>query len=147
MGESSLSIISNIFGYISTVVWSLSFHFQWYEVYKLKSAEGLSINFVFLNIIGFTYYFGYNMYAYTSDASFSKQVHLSDVLFATHALILVLVHMVFLFVYPRKSNKPNLYWMGFGVLTVSRIKFTQLPSPSTLSQSSSQPKMYLSSWV
>lgn len=122
MTVSTLAVISDIFGYTSTVVWSLSFHFQWWEVYRLKSAEGLSINFVFLNIIGFTYYFIYNIYGYTSDSSFKNQVHMSDVLFASHALVLVLIHMVFLMVYPRKSNKPQPYWFGFGILTIGTLE-------------------------
>lgn len=113
-----LSVISDIFGYTSTFVWSLSFHYQWWEVFKVKSADGLSINFIFLNFIGFFYYFSYNLFAYTYTTSFSRQVHFSDLLFAAHALLLVSVHVVFLFSFPRTTNQVNWYWLGFGIATI-----------------------------
>lgn len=116
-----LSILSDFLGYTSTFVWSLSFHYQWWEVWKVKHSEGLSINFIFLNFIGFFYYFSYNFFAYTYTTSFSRQVHFSDLLFAAHAWFLVSIHMVFLLSFPRKTNQINIYWFGFGISTLSSL--------------------------
>ena len=116
-----LPVLSDILGYTSTFVWSLSFHYQWWEVYKTKSADGLSINYIFLNFIGFFYYFSYNMYAYIYTTPFSRQVHFSDLLFAIHALFMVSVHVIFLFSYPRSKNILNPYWIGYGVTTISSL--------------------------
>ena len=116
-----LSIISDVFGYTSTFVWSLSFHYQWWEVWKVRSSDGLSINFIFLNFLGFFYYFSYNLYAYIYTTSFSRQVHFSDLLFASHAWFMVSVHMVFLWSFPRKTNQINYYWCGFGIFTLRKI--------------------------
>ena len=48
-----LTILSTIVGIVYTVAWSLSFWFQSIGVWRVKSAEGLSINFLIMNFVGF----------------------------------------------------------------------------------------------
>jgi len=114
-----LTIFSTVIGYIYTVAWSMSFWFQSIEVWKLKSAEGLSINFLYMNFVGFYFYTAYNIYGYFYPSSnYHGETHLEDVIFACHALLWVSIQLVQYSYYPRGTNKINWYWLGFTVLTV-----------------------------
>ena len=84
---------------------------------------GFSINFLVLNFIGFFYYTAYNIFGYYFVATFSAEVHFSDLLFAVHALILVCFQLMLLFYYPRKStNTLSPIWGTFGFLCLSKQK-------------------------
>jgi len=71
-----LTVLSVIVGIIYTIAWSLSFWFQSIEVWKVKSAEGLSINFLIMNFVGFYFYLSYNIYGYFIPSSdFHGETH------------------------------------------------------------------------
>jgi len=114
----ALTITSEILGTISTLAWSISFYFQVWEVVKVKSSKGLSINFIFLNFIGFYFYTTYNIYGYIFESSFSNQVHLTDVIFASHALLLICIQFGCLMYYPRGDNHLSYFWVPFGIATI-----------------------------
>merc|ERR1712100_679456 len=91
---SFLTVLSSIMGYIYTTAWSLSFWFQSIGVYKCQSAEGLSINFLIMNFVGFYFYLSYNIYGYFYPSSkYHGETHLEDVIFAAHALALVSIQV------------------------------------------------------
>ena len=54
-------VLGEIFGWISFVLWSLSFYPQMIQNYKTKSVAGFSVEFAMLNPAGFYLYTVYNM--------------------------------------------------------------------------------------
>ena len=86
-----VTYLSEVIGVIYTIAWSISFWAQSYGIWKVKSARGLSINFLYLNFIGFSFYTIYNIYGkFDENSSFHNQTHLEDVIFAIHALTFVI---------------------------------------------------------
>jgi len=118
-----LSILSDIIGVIYTIAWSLSFWFQSIGIYKCQSAEGLSVNFLIMNFVGFYFYLSYNIFGYFYPiANYHKETHLEDVIFAAHALALVSLQVVQYYYYPKKGNTVNWWWVGFtGIVIIGVI--------------------------
>ncbi|KAI8820689.1 PQ loop repeat-domain-containing protein [Fimicolochytrium jonesii] len=82
--------VSPIVGWGYFVAWSVSFYPQVILNYKRKSVEGLSLDFVSLNLWGFLCYSLYNIGLYVNRKGWGieNSVHLNDVVFALHALTL-----------------------------------------------------------
>ncbi len=81
--------------------------------------KGLSINYLVLNFIGYTYYSTYNIYGFLYNPQYnSGQIHTSDLLFAFHALFMVSVHIILVIYYPRESNKPRPVWMACAIMSI-----------------------------
>ncbi|KAJ3224269.1 hypothetical protein HK099_008660 [Clydaea vesicula] len=102
--------ISVIIGYIYTVSWSISFYPQLFLNYNRKSVDGLSKDFVYLNLVGFSFYCIYclSFFSKTVQEEYKNTfggenlVKMNDVLFALHALILTFLTLLQTFIY--KSN-------------------------------------------
>ena len=54
-------ILDLTFGWISFVLWSLSFYPQAFQNYWTKSVAGFSVEFAMLNPVGFYFYTIYNL--------------------------------------------------------------------------------------
>lgn len=101
MTVSFLEFISYLFGWVYTLCWSLSFYPQPILNYARKSTSGTTIDFPFVNVLGFAAYF-------TSTAAFlyspeirreyalrhhghTPTVQFNDLAFAAHAVVVCVV--------------------------------------------------------
>ncbi|EGR28750.1 pq loop repeat family protein [Ichthyophthirius multifiliis] len=104
----TISIISQIIGWIYWFAWSFSFYGQIYVNYKKKSVQGCKLDFVILNFTGFLFYSIYTTVGYFTDnpeKSGTGDVSIQDVVFAYHACILTIVTLLQTFIYPVKKKK------------------------------------------
>lgn len=88
------SEISQIIGWIYFLSWSSSFYGQVYESYRVKSVEGLNLNFQLLNLTGFAFYSLYNSFGYFNKDQASGKVDIQDLVFSYHALFIVIVQWI-----------------------------------------------------
>ncbi|KAJ0433183.1 putative lysosomal cystine transporter [Helianthus annuus] len=97
--STGLEVLSNVFGWIAFVAWSISFYPQVVLNYRRKSVVGLNFDFVVLNLTKHSSYLIYNVSVYFSSAVQrqyykkygSKQmipVAANDVAFSSHAVLL-----------------------------------------------------------
>lgn len=92
---------------------TISFYPQLLANFRRKSVEGLSLDFILMNIAGFTCYTVYNLALFTSptvQAEYKQRfqttsipVELNDVLFGIHALLLSVVMAIQCMIYPKSS--------------------------------------------
>jgi len=101
-----LITLSQIFGWTYFFSWSASFYGQIYENWKFKSVEGLKLDYVILNLIGFSCYSMYTTegYFYPDNPYGLGKVVLQDLLFAYHALTMVIICVVQCFNYEKGTN-------------------------------------------
>ncbi|RKP01643.1 hypothetical protein CXG81DRAFT_1767, partial [Caulochytrium protostelioides] len=108
--------ISTILGWSYFVAWSFSFYPQLFLNYQRKSAEGLTFDYVLLNVLGFGAYSIYTGSLYFSP--FVRQlyrekvggnplVQQNDVGFAVHALVITSLTMVQCFYYASKLDRAS----------------------------------------
>ncbi|KAI0405213.1 PQ loop repeat-domain-containing protein [Xylaria palmicola] len=93
-----LEFVSALFGWVYTICWSLSFYPQAILNFKRKSTGGTTVDFPFLNVLGFTSYLIYTCAFYWSPVirhqyalrydGHAPTVAFNDVIFALHALLL-----------------------------------------------------------
>eukprot|EP00298_Acanthocystis_sp_HF-20_P022541 c30527_g1_i1.p1 GENE.c30527_g1_i1~~c30527_g1_i1.p1 ORF type:complete len:318 (+),score=90.12 c30527_g1_i1:29-982(+) len=102
--STELEIFSSVVGWTYFAAWSISFYPQVIVNFKLKSVEGLSFDFVFLNLLGFTCYTIYNIVLYCDTCS----IEINDIAFSVHAFVLCLVTAVQALSYKR-GNNPGLH--------------------------------------
>ncbi|KAI8623786.1 cystinosin [Xylariaceae sp. FL1651] len=96
-----LELVSALFGWVYTVCWSLSFYPQAILNFRRKSTGGTTVDFPFLNILGFASYFIYTCALYWSPLirhqyalrhnNLTPTVAFNDIAFAIHAVILTTV--------------------------------------------------------
>lgn len=109
-------LISKIFGWISFVVWSISFYPQVYTNYVKKSAEGITLDMNIYYILGYIFYSTYLFTMYFNSKISNKyeqifnvsttEIDLSDIFFVTHSSILSIVLTVQYFIYRKPNTKP-----------------------------------------
>lgn len=93
-----LEVISKIIGWIYTLCWSLSFYPQPLLNWRRKATSGISVDFPFLNVLGFMAYFASNaafLYSPVIRAQYAARHHgltstvqFNDLAFAGHAFVL-----------------------------------------------------------
>ncbi|OAQ28449.1 lysosomal cystine transporter [Linnemannia elongata AG-77] len=91
-------ILSHVIGWAYFIAWSASFYPQAILNWRRKSVQGLSMDFIYLNVLGFLCYSIFNLSFYYSpevQEEYRKRndgqdnlVRANDVFFAVHALIL-----------------------------------------------------------
>ena len=94
-------IASSILGWTYFFAWSLSFYPQMVLNFQRRSVEGLSVDFQVLNLVGFGCYSVYNCMLYFScyiRSEYSRShdghppaVHINDVAFSLHALVITVI--------------------------------------------------------
>nr|KAJ3421062.1 hypothetical protein HK105_004610 [Polyrhizophydium stewartii] len=104
------------------VAWSLSFYPQAILNWQRKSVRGLSLDFVYLNVLGFLCYTFYNAYFYASPLARKQYrerwgsdnvVQLNDLGFAVHALCISLVTLIQTIIYADPPATPaDSAWIG-----------------------------------
>jgi cystinosin len=97
-------------GWISFVVWSLSFYPQIYQNYMSKSVAGFSVEFAMLNPVGFYFYTVYNMQGYIDQKiGNTGEVDPNDIVFGVHAFALASIQLTQIFMYDR-GKQPAINW-------------------------------------
>lgn len=96
-----LTILSALFGWVYTLCWSLSFYPQPILNWRRRSTSGTTIDFPFINTLGFLAYLISNLAFYYSpvvraqyaarNGGHTPAVAFNDIAFAAHALLLSLV--------------------------------------------------------
>ncbi len=103
-------LVSAVCGWTYFVCWSVSFWPQVLLNYQRKAVDGLSVDFLALNVCGFACYAVYNCLLYLPTyvrAAYIERheeppgVHANDVVFAGHALVLTLASSVQAVAYSR----------------------------------------------
>ncbi|KAI0849941.1 PQ loop repeat-domain-containing protein [Daldinia vernicosa] len=92
-----LEFISALFGWIYTLSWSLSFYSQPLLNIRRKSTSGTTVDFPFINTLGFLAYLIYNTVFYSSPVirhqyalrnnGHTPTVAVNDIVFAAHAFV------------------------------------------------------------
>ncbi|KAI0434632.1 PQ loop repeat-domain-containing protein [Xylaria sp. FL1042] len=96
-----LEFLSALFGWVYTICWSLSFYPQAILNFRKKSTGGTTVDFPFLNVLGFACYWIYtsafywspnirHQYALRHD-NHTPTVAFNDVAFAFHAFVLTAI--------------------------------------------------------
>lgn len=98
---SFLEFLSALFGWVYTLSWSLSFYSQPILNIRRKSTSGTTVDFPFINTLGFLAYLTYNAIFYSSQVirdqyalrnhGHTPSVAVNDVVFAAHALVVCAV--------------------------------------------------------
>ncbi|KJZ80533.1 hypothetical protein HIM_00383 [Hirsutella minnesotensis 3608] len=96
--DSFLVYVSALFGWVYTFCWSASFYPQPLLNFKRRSTSGTTVDFPFLNVLGFACYFVSNSAFYYSplireqyaarNHGLTPTVQFNDITFAIHALVL-----------------------------------------------------------
>ncbi|KAI2473841.1 PQ loop repeat-domain-containing protein [Annulohypoxylon bovei var. microspora] len=95
---SFLEFLSALFGWIYTLSWSLSFYSQPILNIRRKSTSGTTVDFPFINALGFLTYLIYNAVFYSSPViryqyalrnhDHTPTVAVNDIVFAAHAFVI-----------------------------------------------------------
>ncbi|KAI0471612.1 PQ loop repeat-domain-containing protein [Xylariaceae sp. FL0804] len=96
-----LQVLSGLFGWVYTICWSLSFYPQPLLNFRKKSTAGTTIDFPFINVLGFVAYLVYTAAFYWSPVirhqyalrnhGHTPTVAVNDVAFAAHAVVVTAV--------------------------------------------------------
>jgi len=123
--------ISCVVGWIYFTAWSVSFYPQVYFNWVRKSVRGMSFNFVFLNLVGFSCYSAYNCAYYWIDSvqnqyedkhnGSSNVVRANDVFFALHATLITAVTALQILMYDRGDQR--LHWLTIIAVVIALIVF------------------------
>lgn len=109
--------VSSATGWTYFLCWSISFYPQLLNNYRRKSVEGLSFDFMALNILGFACYSVFNLAlryspvvraeynARFAHGSVAVPVEFNDVLFSLHALVASLALAAQCLIYPRGPHQ------------------------------------------
>ncbi|XP_077518189.1 uncharacterized protein LOC144128569 [Amblyomma americanum] len=135
-----LETLSDVVGWIYFVAWSISFYPQIYLNWKLKCVEGLSFDFVGLNLTGFLAYSFFNLGVFFSPVVQAEYralhptgvipVELNDIVFGLHAALATFITAVQCCIYEHRDQRVSLparlllgfVWAGaaiFGVVTLA----------------------------
>jgi hypothetical protein len=71
--------------------------------------KGMNLDFVVMNMTGFTFYSLYNSYGYFVNSEQTGKVDLNDVLFGYHALFATLICMLQAAIFPKGKNRVHIY--------------------------------------
>ncbi|KAI9358415.1 PQ loop repeat-domain-containing protein [Pilaira anomala] len=106
---------SSLIGWCYFLAWSFSFYPQAILNWKRKSVQGLSIDFLYYNVVGFFCYSVFNLSFYFSkhiqdeykERNNSKEnlVRANDVMFALHAFLISLFTLIQTFIYKRDHSQ------------------------------------------
>jgi cystinosin len=120
-----LQAVSYTLGWIYFLAWSASFYPQVLLNWKRKSVQGLSLDFVYLNTLGFFSYAIYNTLLYFDPVvreqyrrrhdGENNLVQLNDVVFSLHAMIFITITFVQTFIYKVRDKKRSINPLFFSM--------------------------------
>ena len=125
--SNNLEVFIHLIGWLYFCLWSVSFYPQIFLNFKRKSVAGLNLDFVVLNLLGFSLYSGYNLglfYNAEIRAEYFSQhpggvlpVQLNDVVFSLHALLVTSVTMVQCLVMEKGGQTVSIPCRAFLIIT------------------------------
>ncbi|KAL1917645.1 uncharacterized protein VTP21DRAFT_4038 [Calcarisporiella thermophila] len=125
-------IISQVIGWIYFLAWTISFYPQLILNFRRKSVSGLSLDFLWLNLWGFSFYTVYNAAFYWNpviQAQYRAQhngnnntVAPNDVFFPLHAVAITLLTILQTFIYKRAPGQ-RVSWIAYTYIAVTAIGF------------------------
>ena len=83
----SENYLSDVIGWIYFTCWSISFYPQIIENYLEKNTEGLSVDYLFLNLIAYSSYTVFTVTGSLYPETGTGNVTTQDILFSIHALL------------------------------------------------------------
>lgn len=108
----SYDFFHNFVGYGFVIAWGVSFYPQLILNWQRKSTEGMSIGFLWYNVLGFTLYLIYT--------SFTPDSTLQDRIFAAHALLITICTLAQVPLYGRKlGDFPPVHGRIVGAILLS----------------------------
>ncbi|KAH7152430.1 PQ loop repeat-domain-containing protein [Dactylonectria estremocensis] len=137
-----LPFLSAVFGWIYFLAWSISFYPQGLLNWSRRSTSGTTVDFHFINILGFLAYFISNVaFYYSSEVraqyaarnhGLSPTVQFNDITFAFHGIVLSLVVSSQYLLYPlwgfdvSPNNRPSRFILGVAAGCITGVAFTYL---------------------
>ena len=109
-------IFNEVVGWVGICLWTLGFIMKSYVIYKTKTGDGVSMDYLFMNWTAFYFYLSYTIYGHFYNASYSHQVHTTDFVFTCFSMFMVSFEVVQIFYYPRKKN--TVRYLPFGITTL-----------------------------
>jgi cystinosin len=141
-------LVSSCLGYTYFIMWSVSFYPQVVLHWQRRTTSGFSVDFGWLNVIGFACYSTYNLslfynpsvrrqYQARHPESQAIPVQFNDVAFAVHALLLSVITLLQIGYYDGIARCVPSLWtrvliglIGMGLLVVAML-FALFPHPFT----------------
>ena len=80
-------VISNVIGWIYTLVWASSMYPQPIENYSRGNVAGFSLEYALLNVTGYFFYFIYSMSGFIDPNIGTGTVLPNDLAFVVHAFL------------------------------------------------------------
>jgi len=129
-------VFSDILGWCYFIAWSVSFYPQVFVNWKRGSVVGFSIDFLVLNIQGFTCYSIFNLVLFCSSSIKSEYseyhhtteipVQVNDIVFALHALALCIILAIQVSIYEKGTQRihkltifaSGILWFGLAVVAL-----------------------------
>ncbi|KAI5461195.1 PQ loop repeat-domain-containing protein [Mariannaea sp. PMI_226] len=137
-----LSFVSTLFGWIYFLAWSLSFYPQCFLNWRRQSTSGTTVDFPFINVLGFATYFASNVAFYYSPVvraqyaarhnGLESTAKFNDITFALHGAILsVILTSQYLWASawgfpPSTGNRPSHFILGVCAGCVTGVFLTYL---------------------
>ncbi|KAF4452030.1 hypothetical protein F53441_5104 [Fusarium austroafricanum] len=142
MAVGFLTFLSSLFGWIYFLAWSASFYPQPLLNWRRRSTSGTTIDFPFINVLGFAAYFCSNVAFYYSPEiraqyaarhkGLESTVQFNDITFAIHALVLSIITTsqylspsLWEFT-PNSGNRPSRFILGVSAGCIVGVLFTCL---------------------
>ncbi|RMJ07077.1 hypothetical protein BHE90_014279 [Fusarium euwallaceae] len=135
-----LTFLSGVFGWVYFLAWSASFYPQALLNWRRRSTSGTTVDFPFINVLGFLAYFVSNLAFYYSPeirAQYAARhrgleptVQFNDITFALHALILSIITVSqYLFASlwnftPSPGNRPSRFILGVAAGCITGVVLT-----------------------
>ena len=137
-----LEVFIHLIGWLYFCLWSVSFYPQIILNFKRKSVAGLNLDFVVLNLLGFSLYSGYNLCLYCNmevRAEYFAQhqrgvipVQLNDVVFSLHALLATSVTAAQCLVLEKTGQTVSIPCRAFLIITAVVILISIILSLTTV---------------
>ncbi|KAM5342629.1 hypothetical protein ACJ41O_013595 [Fusarium nematophilum] len=139
MANGLLTFLSAVFGWIYFLAWSASFYPQALLNWRRRSTSGTTVDFPFINVLGFLSYFVSNVAFYYSPevrAQYAARHHgleptvqFNDITFALHALVLSVIttsqYLSSLWGFtPSPGNRPSRFILGVAVGCITGVVLT-----------------------
>jgi len=129
------SVASQVLGWSYFLAWSASFYPQAILNYRRKSVTGLSVDFLWLNLSGFTFYALYNaafLWSPTVRDQYARRhngsvplVQLNDVVFGLHGVLLTMITLAQTFIY-RGDPERKIPKVAIAIVPISLLVFAVL---------------------
>jgi cystinosin len=128
--------LSGLIGWIYFTAWSVSFWPQVIINYRRKSVVGLSFDYLYMNLLGFSCYSAFNLALYYNNdvrAEYQKQyngalpsVQSNDVFFAVHAVLVTILIIVQTWIYERGGQRISYTALGIIIILLVSIVIVTL---------------------